>query len=142
MNVQFTTYQAGLLQARAYRKLKNFMGGHLAPYDLTMMQWAVLGYVYDHEANGGVRTSLLASQFDVESSLMTNMVNDLEKRELLYREVDPDDSRARRVLPTQEGSKLVPTIEQKLRSSMDEWLDDVNRRHLLHYIKVLQTIAE
>lgn len=140
--MQFTTYQAGLLQARAYRKLKNFMGEHLAPYDLTMMQWAVLGYVYDHEANGGVRTSLLAFQFDVESSLMTNMVNDLEKRELLYREVDPDDSRARRVLPTQEGRKLVPTIEQALRSSMDEWLDDINRRHFLHYIKVLQTIAE
>lgn len=136
-----TTYQAGLLQARSYRRLKRFMAEQLAPYDLTMMQWSLLGHIRDY-GNEGVRTSVLADVFDTQTSLMTNMVNELEKRELVYRTVDPDDSRARKVCVTSEGAQFVLKVEQELRAAMREWLGGINRKHLYRYIQVMQTIAD
>lgn len=136
-----TTYQAGLLQARAYRRLKRFMTEQLSPYDLTMMQWSLLGHIYDY-GQDGVRTSVLADIFDVQTSLMTNMVNELEKRELVYRTADPDDSRARQVRVTSEGAQFVHEVEQELRTAMREWLGDINRKHLYRYLQVMRTIAD
>lgn len=136
-----TTYQAGLLQARSYRRLKRFMAEQLAPYDLTMMQWSLLGHIRDY-GQEGVRTGALAGVFGTQTSLMTNMVNRLENRGLVYRTADPDDSRARKVRVTSEGAQFVNEVEQQLRTAMREWLGDVNRKHLYRYIQVMQTIAD
>lgn len=138
--IELKTYQAGLLQSKAYRRLKSFMADSLSQYDLTMMEWALLGYIYE-AGNSGARTSNLAGEFDVEASLMTNMVNSMERRRLVKRVVDPEDKRAKLVAVTEVGSALVVEVEQKLRISMRQWLKSVNRRHLHSYIKVLGQIS-
>jgi DNA-binding MarR family transcriptional regulator len=140
--MNLTTYRAGLLQARAYRRLKAFMTEQLESYNVTMMQWTLLGHIHDYSQQEGVRTNTLAGIFDVQTSLMTNMVNDLEKQNLVYRSIDPDDSRARRIRLTDEGIEFVDEVEQKIRAAMKEWLGDINRKHLQHYLYVTRILAE
>ena len=82
---EFTTYQAGVLQARAYRNLREFMSSELKQYKYTMMEWALVGLVYDYTADGGARVSQLAKLLDVGTSLVTNMLNVLESRGLIER---------------------------------------------------------
>ncbi|PSO43411.1 hypothetical protein BRC19_00525 [Candidatus Saccharibacteria bacterium QS_5_54_17] len=140
--MNLTTYRAGLLQARAYRRLKAFMTEQLESYNVTMMQWTLLGHIHDYSQQEGIRTSTLAGIFDVQTSLMTNMVNDLQKQKLVYRSIDPDDSRARRIRLTDEGIEFVDEVEQKIRAAMKEWLGDINRKHLQHYLYVTRVLAE
>ena len=138
---EFTTYQAGVLQARAYRNLREFMVAELKEYNYTMMEWALIGLVYDYTAEGGARVSQLAKLLDVETSLVTNMLNVLEGRELIERIVDENDRRARRVVSTRKSEADVKKIEKILRKSMRDWLGDVSPRQLLGYVRTLQKLA-
>ncbi len=137
----FTTYQAGVLQARAYRNLREFMTTHLKEHNYTMMEWALVGLVYDYTSEGGARVGQLATILDVEISLVTNMLNTLEGRELISRIIDPTDKRARRVVTTRKAEADVKKIEKKLRIEMRKWLGNVSGRELQGYVRTLQSLA-
>ena len=137
----FTTYQAGLLQARAYRTLKEFMVTKLRKYNLTMMKWAILGHVYDSQLEG-VKVSELAKIIDVEISFITNMINQLEASKLVVRKHDRADKRVRRIIVTPKAKKLVEEVESDLRTEMRGWLSNINTPALLGYVMVLNKIVQ
>ena len=139
---EFTTYQAGVLQARAYRNLREFMASELKQYGYTMMEWSLVGLVYDYTAEGGARVSQLAKLLDVETSLVTNMLNVLEGKGLIERIVDEKDKRARRVISTHKSEADVKKIEKVLRKDMKTWMGVVTPRQLLGYVKTLQKLAQ
>ncbi|MBP6041746.1 MarR family transcriptional regulator [Candidatus Saccharibacteria bacterium] len=139
---EFTTYQAGVLQARAYRNLREFMASELKQYGYTMMEWSLVGLVYDYTAEGGARVSQLAKLLDVETSLVTNMLNVLEGKGLIERIVDEKDKRARRVISTHKSEADVKKIEKVLRKDMKTWMGVVSPRQLLGYVKTLQKLAQ
>ena len=137
----FTTYQVGVLQSRAYRNLREFMAQHLDAYDYTMMEWALIGLVYDYTSDGGARVSQLAVLMDVEVSLITNMLNALEQRKLIERVIDPTDKRARRIITTRKAENDVKRIEKMMRKQMKIWLGNVHDQQLRSYVKILQNLA-
>ena len=47
-----TTYQAALLQAQAHRSLNVMKNNILKPYGISIMQWVVLGAVFDAGGKG------------------------------------------------------------------------------------------
>jgi DNA-binding MarR family transcriptional regulator len=106
-----------------------------------MMEWALVGLVYDYTSDGGARVGQLATILDVEISLVTNMLNGLESRELITRIIDPADKRARRVVTTRKAEADVKKIEKKLRIEMRKWLGNVSSRELQGYVKTLQNLA-
>jgi DNA-binding MarR family transcriptional regulator len=136
-----TTYQAGVLQARAYRALKSFMASHLRPHELTFVQWSILGLAYDYTGKGGVKVSQLAELLKVEISLVTTTLNQMEPRGLVERLPDEEDSRAKRVVVTRVGERQVKKIEGKLRRDLDKWLEDIHDKQLSLYIRTLQQLA-
>lgn len=136
-----TTYQTGVLQARAHRALRSFMHSHLKDHKITSLQWSVLGLVYDYTRKGGVKVSHLAHLLNVEISLVTATLNQLEPRGLLDRIDDSEDNRAKRVITTRAGEKLLKKIEPKLRVQLDKWLEDVHDKQLALYIRTLQQLA-
>lgn len=132
------TYRAGLLQAQAYRALKQFLSIYLEKHNLMMNDWALLGLLYD---GGPMRLSALAKTLQVEPSLSTTMVNKLHKQELVKRLNDPADSRAKQVMLTSKGGKLVYAVEHDLRRAMKEYLEDISPAELVLYINVLAKLA-
>lgn len=136
------TYQAGVLQARSYRKLRQFMIAELKDHDLTMMEWSVLGLVYDYTSSGGASVGQIADLVDVEMSQITTMLNSLEKQGLLKRIINPADRRGRKIVTTKSGDKKVEKVEKQLRRSMRSWLDEIPDKQLDIYIRTLQLIAK
>jgi MarR family transcriptional regulator, transcriptional regulator for hemolysin len=136
----FTTYQAGLLQSKAHRTLKEFMVSQLKQYDLTMIRWALLGHIYEHSEKG-VKVSELAKLLDVEVSFVTNSLKQLEARKLVIKKLDLSDKRIRIIFITKKASKMVEEIESSLNRDMRAWLGDINRAALLGYMLVLSKIA-
>ncbi|HSH31573.1 MAG TPA: MarR family transcriptional regulator [Candidatus Saccharimonadales bacterium] len=134
-----TTYEAGLLQARAYRALKNYFSASLEPYGLTMTQWALLGHLFSHPQ--GLRLSEISVVLSVEAPLATNLVTSLERKQLVRRHPDSSDNRAKLVVISPDGRKLVPQIEKELRAAMKLFLEGVSIEELSAYLQVLQTMA-
>lgn len=137
----YSTYKAAILQARAYRNLRNFMVRVLKNYDLTSTEWSILGTISDEAKNGGIRISQLAKLLDVETSFVTNMAKKLIKRDLATYAYDEDDGRVRLLIATDKAHLKVIEIESKLRKEMRLWLEDVDHKQLAIYINVLGKIS-
>lgn len=137
-----TTYQAGVYQARAFRALKHMKNHILEPYDMTMMQWLVLGLIIDSGDNG-IRTTRLAEQLDTTQAFITNTVNALETKKMIRRERDSQDSRAHCVVFNQEKNELVIQIEEKMRKELRNTIyKKVTPEELRIYMNVLAKFAD
>lgn len=133
------TYQAGTLQAKAYRVLRGHLSASLTTYGVTMQEWAILGHVATHP---DCRHADIATLLGVESPLATNLINQLQAKKLVRRLPDPADARAKLLECTAAGTKLVDTAEQELRQDLGKFLSDIPRGDLQIYIKVLQKISD
>jgi len=132
-------YSTGLLQGKAYRALTHHLNRALFPYELSIPEWKLLGQLYE---KGEMRLTELAVLLDVRPPLVTKLVDQLEKRELLCRIRDPKDSRGRLISATPKGEKLIPDIESTVKKAMGVLLVGTPREELLTYLRVLARIVD
>jgi DNA-binding MarR family transcriptional regulator len=86
------------------------------------------GYqVLSAAAQGNVGSQLaLAQHLGVDRTVMTYLLDDLEKANLIERRLDPADRRARRVVATQQGTELLATLDGRLREAEDNLLSPLH----------------
>ncbi|CAN5650557.1 hypothetical protein BH23PAT1_BH23PAT1_2260 [soil metagenome] len=136
-----TTYHAGIAQARAYRVLKQLMTTALKKHGLGMMQWAILGLVYEVGAKG-IRITDLAARLDTTLAFVTTHINLLETKGMVKRSVDPSDSRARIVVLNKKHRSTIPAIEKQVRRDLRESVGaNISTEELGAYVNVLNKIA-
>jgi MarR family transcriptional regulator for hemolysin len=135
-----TTYRVGLLQAKAYRILRQHTDKKLIPFDMSSTHWALLGLLY--EAKAGLRPGEVANELGVEAPFVTRMVNEFKKKKLVEQKEDPSDSRANVLFLTAAGKAEVKKIESVLRVEMAPLIKDVAFGDLLSYLLVLKKIIE
>jgi DNA-binding MarR family transcriptional regulator len=137
-----TTYQALVYQSRANRAVKELFEQILREYNLTMMQWSVLGFIKD-AGKQGVRISDLAGQIDTSLAFITNSVNALEAKGWVYRVGHETDNRAKLVCVASEYRKKLDTIEQRLQKKLGDWFSEhIDRKDLEAHMRVLRDISE
>ena len=135
-----TTYNAGILQAKSFRVLKSHTGLGLDPYDISTMEWAMLGLLRDNSS--GLRSSVLAEELGVEAPFITILFSKLKKLGYVISNVDQKDSRAKIICATEKGKKFVENTEIELRSHMQSLLEGISKKDLLSYLTVLEKIIE
>lgn len=135
-----TTYRIGLLQAKAYRVLKQHTGKNLQHKNISTIQWAFLGLLNDFQ--DGVRANIAASELGVEAPFVTEMFRGLKEKKLVEAKPDPTDSRAKLLCLTEEGKKFVSLTEAELRSQMRFLVKGVSANDLTSYLTVLEKIVE
>lgn len=136
---QFSTAQAGLLQAQAYRSLKAYLSNYLSQYSVSLTEWAFLGLLV--LAPLGTRPSELSLKLQVELPLVTSLANRLSEQNYIKRVKDPQDGRAKLINLTESGKDFVSRLELQLRADMKRFLDDVSPEELAIYLSVLSKIA-
>jgi DNA-binding MarR family transcriptional regulator len=70
------------------------------------------GVVFQHLVAGPLTIGALAERLDVTQQAASKSVADLEKRDYLSREPDPSDARARLVVLTSRGEKVIATARR------------------------------
>lgn len=137
-----TTYQSGVVQARAWRTIKRLTDDWLKVHGITTAQWVVIGMVYD-SGKKGIRITDLAKQTDTTLSFLTHTVNLLESKSILTRIEHISDSRAKMVRVADGYVKTCKQIESELRDKLAETLySKVSRSDLQTYVKVLFVFGE
>ncbi|WP_203921461.1 MarR family winged helix-turn-helix transcriptional regulator [Rugosimonospora africana] len=87
----------------------------------------------------------LANQLGVDRTVMTYLLDDLERAGLIERRPDPSDRRVRRVAVTDEGRKLLAELDQRLDEAEDHVLsifDDADRGTFRELLRRLATHAQ
>jgi DNA-binding MarR family transcriptional regulator len=137
--VRLRTYQAGLLQAKAHRVLTSYMTEALAPYGISLPEWALLGLLKDHKV---LRPSEIADHLGVKPPVATAHLKRLDSAGLIHRNQPADDSRVVEISLTPEGIRKVDTIESRLRVDLRGFLKGIKVADLITYIRVLAKLAD
>jgi DNA-binding MarR family transcriptional regulator len=81
----------------------------LAPLDLTHVQFVLLACTWWLNARGEQPNQIaLAEQAGTDVKMTSQVVRSLERKGLLERELDPLDTRAKRLRATRAGARLAP----------------------------------
>lgn len=132
------TYKNGILQVRSYRILQSKISQTLIPFQLNYTEWTILGLIYD--SSNGIRNAQIAKTLNVETPLITMMVNNLVKKQLVLRHKHPQDKRAKLLFLTQKGKHLMPQLEMSLKKTFVSLLKGISLDDLRTYKKVVETI--
>lgn len=132
------TYKSGILQVKAYRILQMKVSQTLGTFQLNPTEWSIIGITF--ESSNGIRLTEIATLLNVETALITILVNKLERKKLVERYPHPTDKRAKLLLLTQKGKHLIPRVEEKLKEEMHLLLTGISEAELNTYRKVLETI--
>jgi DNA-binding MarR family transcriptional regulator len=136
-----TTYQAGVAQSTAYRLLKKITEEAIRSHDITMMQWFIIGTIYD-TGTQGITVTELSRAVDTNVPYITNTLNLLETKDIIVRDVHEKDSRSKRISINPAYAPTVRLIEQDLRQKMrDTIYTQVTPDELFTYVRVLQKLG-
>jgi len=136
-----TTYQASTMQSQAHRSLNMMKNQILKPYGLTIMQWVVLGNIYD-SGKDGIRTSDLARELSTTLAFVTGTVNLLEAKGFVYRRRSLTDNRSSNIIFEPHHEKQFSKIESDLRQQLRKTIySKIARDELNTYLTVLHKFS-
>jgi DNA-binding MarR family transcriptional regulator len=92
-------------------------------------------------SEGPKRQLDLAAQLGVDRTVMTYLLDDLEKAELVQRRPDPADRRARLIAPTEKATEVLCDYERRLRATEDEVLGILDESERESFRTLLQRLA-
>ncbi|NMD70918.1 MarR family transcriptional regulator [Bacillus sp. DNRA2] len=106
----------GYLMMKVSKELRYALSKKLAFYDLTSSQWAVMKQLDIEEQ---IQSSLnkktaveLAARLDFDKPTISGIVKRLIEKEMIRREVHPNDRRASVLFLTKEAKELIPVIDE------------------------------
>lgn len=135
-----TMYQACLLHSRADRALRMVVSRQLDQFNVTMMEWLLLGAV-SAGPKEGLTMSAVAAALDVTLPQVTALTAGLTKQKILKQKISRQDRRSRRLIATTAGKKLLTEIEQSVELAMRDWVADVPGEELKTYLKTVEFLA-
>lgn len=134
-----STYAVGLVQAKAYRTLKQKTNAFLAPHELTASEWALLGLLF--ETPEGHTLTDISIALGVKGPLVTRMVTALLSKKVVAITRSARDSRMKCLVLTTVGRNLVAHLEPLLKKESATWVHGASTRDLISYLRVLHVIV-
>jgi MarR family transcriptional regulator, transcriptional regulator for hemolysin len=137
-------FRFGFLIHDVSRLRRTIMDKALRPLGVTRSQWWVLANLSRHNGVGMMQTEL-AKVMDVGKVTLGGLIDRLETSGLIKRLADPADRRAKRVVMTPRGTKLladIQTIGARVNSQIMDGIPraDIARAEALLYKIKLQLI--
>lgn len=132
---------ACLLQVRADRAVRAAVNTELRAYHLTMMEWLLLGVIYD-ASKDGLSMSALATSLQVTMPQVTALVGKLVQQKLVRQKSQRRDRRLRCVMITGKGRNFIDELEDKVRQSAIAWLQPIPRERMRTYLEILAQLGD
>jgi len=133
------TYNAGLLQGKAYRILEFHLSQTLSPYNLSIPEWKLLGQLVDQDK---LKIGEIADLLDVDPPLVTVLVQMLQSKKMVDRRVDENDRRVNFILPTFKGRDHINALEKDVSRLLKQLLSGISSNELYDYMKVLRMLSK
>ena len=103
-------FRIGFLIHDVSRLRRTVVDKALRPMGVTRSQWWVLANLSRHDGDGMMQTEL-AKVMDVGKVTLGGLIDRLEASGLVKRQAEPSDRRAKRVVMTARGTKLLADIQ-------------------------------
>lgn len=122
-----------LIRSLAHQ-MKNYADKRLDDFGITQEQSHTLGYIYRHQEEG--MTQNIIRSLDRKGSTVSSTLKILESKGLIYRKVNPKDTRSKLLKLTDEGITLVESfikIFDEIEENMLKDFTDNDKEKLREY---------
>jgi DNA-binding MarR family transcriptional regulator len=133
----------GFLLWHATLRWQRAIAAALGPLDLTHVQFVLLAstwWLNDHGAHPNQMT--VAQQAGTDVKMTSEVLRSLERKGLIEREVDPSDTRAKRLRVTEPGAKLAPRAIEAVERVDAEFFSAIPRRDAVRLLGRLARAGE
>jgi DNA-binding MarR family transcriptional regulator len=100
---------AAALISFTYRSVQKYFAKELASYNIGWGHFAILMSLYDQE---GRSQDSLAQSRGFDKTMIAKSILRLEKEGIVYRKIDQEDKRIKRLYLTEKGRKLMPEMQR------------------------------
>jgi DNA-binding MarR family transcriptional regulator len=133
-------FRIGFLIHDVSRLRRTVVDKALRPMGITRSQWWVLANLSRHNGQGMMQTEL-AKVMDVGKVTLGGLIDRLEAGGLVKRQPDPTDRRAKRVVMTPKGTKLLSDIQSIATKVNDQILNGIGRNDISRAETVLYKMS-
>jgi DNA-binding MarR family transcriptional regulator len=130
------SYEKARLQVVGYRAIQNRVHELLSQYDINTSQWIILGWLHDHPE--GLRVTALGEVLEVETPLITALLQPLQVVGLIRLNTDPTDGRAKLATLSGKGKKLVLKLEDQLTAHLKHFDECISSDEMRTYFRALE----
>lgn len=138
--LSLSTYQKARLQVVGYRAIQSRVTELLSDYGINTSQWVIMGWLYDNP--GGLRVTALGEILEVETPLITALLQPLQGEELVELNTDPTDGRAKLATLTTGGKQLVPKLETQLTAHLQHFEASIGTQAMGDYFAALERFID
>lgn len=107
--------------------------------NITYEQWSVLVYLYHCE---GKSQNDIAEKTFRDKVSVTKIIDNLEKRSIVYRAPDNKDRRVNRIFLTESGKKIVPRLRSIAHDTLREAFTGVDIKEREQFKEVLSIVVK
>jgi MarR family transcriptional regulator, transcriptional regulator for hemolysin len=134
-------FRLGFLIHDVSRLRRTVVDKALRPLGVTRSQWWVLANLSRHNGSGMMQTEL-SKVMDVGKVTLGGLIDRLEASEYVQRQPEPGDRRAKRVVMTPKGIKLLAQIQKIAKVVNGEIMTGVSANDVLRAETVLHKMKE
>lgn len=134
-------FRLGSLVHDVSRLRRTIVDKALRPSGITRSQWWVLSNMVG-AGNDGVMQTELAKQLDIGKVTLGGLIDRLELAGLVRRQGDPEDRRAKRVIVTPKGARLLSEIQSVAEQVDDEIMTGISKVDVTRAEAVLQKMKQ
>ena len=106
------------------------------------MSSAQLWMLYEVSLSHGIKVSELASKLSIHRSTSSNMLDKLEKKELIYRDRSKSDQRSVHIYITDQGKDLLKQAPSPPQGKLNNTLSKLNSEQLINLGTSLQVFID
>ncbi|MFF3038254.1 MarR family winged helix-turn-helix transcriptional regulator [Arthrobacter citreus] len=132
----------GELMHAAFRGLRGRWMKQLAPFDLTPHQFRALNAVARSGREGGLRLKDLADSLRIAPRSATEVVDQLEAKNLVKRGPNPSDRRATLITLTEQGMSMRSQVREDRARQADEYFSVLSEEDRAGLERILAKLAE
>lgn len=138
---ELKTYQVGVIEAAAHRALRQHKDELLSGYDLSGVEWYLIGTVAD-SGKTGIRATDLAKMLGTTMGFLTKTVALLEAKGILIRKANAKDARSNYIALNPKYRRTLDEIESALREKLRQSIYNlVTPEELKTYIHVMDKFS-
>lgn len=135
-----SSYQAGLVQAKAFRVLKKRTNDALRRFNLSATEWGVLGVLVEQRRSMTFKE--VASEVGVKAPVVTKSIKHLCDLGHVTVNRSRNDTRVKHVAITPAGRHFIKATEPIVMKEVLKTFRGISKRNLLGYVMTLSAIID
>ncbi len=128
-----------LAKMRAFRATKDVIAKSLQDFDITIMQWLLLGYV--EKNTDGTTAGAIAEELNITMPLVTRFTAVLSSKGMIIITPLPQDKRTKIINITEAGKELLLSSDPIVKRALKDWLAPIPQEEVRTYIAVMMQVA-